>query len=150
MPGQRFALDPGSAVWQALVKGIEEFNAWRFYDCHETLEDVWQEAGGKSADASLASLYHGLIKAAAGFHHLLRNNYKGALTLLSDSLRLLEPFRPSALGIDVERLIRDVRDALDAVRDLGPQRVAEFDRAKIPSISFDRPGVGVSGSHDAT
>ncbi|MDO8615079.1 MAG: DUF309 domain-containing protein [Dehalococcoidia bacterium] len=153
MPRQPTAIDPDSPAWQALAKGIQEFNSWRFYDCHETLEDVWLEAGGKTGDASLANLYQGLIKVAAGFHHLLRDNHRGAVSLLADSLRLLEPFRPAALGIDVERLVADVSAALEAVRALGPERIREFDRSTIPAVGFQRPPVparGRSGSRRAT
>lgn len=143
MPRPTVAIDPDSPVWEALIKGIEEFNSWRFYDCHETLEDVWREAGGKN-EYALAPLYQGVIKVAAGLHHLLRNNYKGTVNLLSDSVRLLDPYRPLALGIDIERLVGDVREVLRIVEELGPQRLQEFDRARIPTIAFDPVGQGRS------
>ncbi len=34
---------------EALAKGVREFNSWRFYDCHETLEDVWRAVGGEES-----------------------------------------------------------------------------------------------------
>jgi predicted metal-dependent hydrolase len=132
-------LDP--AVRDALLKAVREFNSWRFYDCHETLEDIWREAGGKSVEAETAGFYQGIIKAAAGFHHLLRDNHKGAVNLLSDSIRLLEPYRPATLGVDVEGLLAGVRRALDRVLELGPERLREFDRSLIPVIQLDTAGV---------
>jgi uncharacterized protein len=128
-------IDP--QTWDGFRRAIDEFNSWRFYDCHETLEDIWRDAGGKSDDAGLAAFYHGIIKAAAGYHHILRNNHKGAVALLSDTFRLLEPYRPSCLGVDVDRLIADLRDTLERVEELGPERIAEFERSRIPSIHFD-------------
>ena len=125
-------LDP--ATREALAKGITEFNAWRFYDCHETLEDVWREVGGKGEEGTLADFYQGIIKIAAGFHHVLRNNQHGAVNLLSDAFRLLEPFRPTTLGVDVERLLAEVRPCLDRIVELGPDRLREFDRSLIPQI----------------
>jgi predicted metal-dependent hydrolase len=133
---------PGAAAREALVRAVEEFNSWRFYDCHETLEDVWREAGGKSVPGELTNFYQGIIKAAAGFHHVLRHNHKGAVSLLSDTFRLLEPYRPATLGADVESLIAGIRRALDAVQELGPERIAEFDRALIPAIGFDPEAAG--------
>ena len=56
-------LDPGTR--EALAKGIAEFNNWRFYDCHETLEDVWREVGSKGEEGTLADFYQGIIKIAA-------------------------------------------------------------------------------------
>ena len=124
------------------TQAIAEFNSWRFYDCHETLEDVWRQAGGKSQDAVLADFYQGIIKIAAGFHHLLRGNHKGAVTLLSGGLALLESFRPACLGVDVQRLIDDVRPCLDRILELGPRRLSQFDRSLIPSIRFQPEAVG--------
>ncbi len=132
MTSSEVAIDP-----DALAKGIAEINGWRFYDCHETLEDVWREAGGKGDDATLADFYQGLIKVAAGFHHLLRNNHQGAVNLLSDSFRLLDSFRPLCLGVDVQRLVDDVRLCLDRVLELGVEHLAEFDRNLIPAIQCD-------------
>ena len=135
---------PDPAVRDALRKAIDEFNAWRFYDCHETLEDVWREAGGKAQDAPLAGFYQGLIKVAAGFHHVIRYNHKGAVNLLSDALRLLGPYRPAALAVDVEALIADVRRALDAIAVLGPAGLRTFDRSLIPAIRFDPEALGAA------
>jgi predicted metal-dependent hydrolase len=132
--------DLDAATRDALKKGIEEFNAWRFYDCHETLEDVWREVGSKGEQGTLADFYQGIIKVAAGFHHVLRNNHKGAVNLLSDAFRLLEPFRPATLGVDVEALLRGVRRCLDRIVELGPDRLREFDRSMILQISWVEEG----------
>jgi len=118
----------------ALARAVAEFNSWRFYDCHETLEDVWRESGGKDGREAAAGFYQGLIKLAAGFHHLLRGNHRGAVTLLRDGLALLDPFRPVYLNVDVQRLIDDGRPCLDRVLELGPSHIAEFDRALIPRV----------------
>ncbi|HEU4758542.1 MAG TPA: DUF309 domain-containing protein [Dehalococcoidia bacterium] len=120
---------PTAAAPDALARGISEFNSWRFYDCHETLEDVWREE-----EAGLADFYQGIIKVAAGFHHLLRGNRKGAITLLAGGLDLLEPFRPACLGVDVKRLIEDVRPCLEGVRALPARDLGAFDRALIPRV----------------
>ena len=131
-------LDPGPAAREALAKGVAEFNVWRFYDCHETLEDAWRELGGKGEAGSIADFYQGIIKVAAGFHHVLRGNRKGAVNLLSDSLRLLAPFRPSCLGIDVGLLIEQVGACLARIEELGAKRLGEFERGMIPRIEEAR------------
>jgi uncharacterized protein len=133
-------LDP--VTRDAIKKGIEEFNAWRFYDCHETLEDVWREVGSKGEEGTLADFYQGIIKVAAGFHHVLRNNHKGAVNLLLDAFRLLEPYRPETLGVDVERLLVAIRPCLDQIQELGPERLRQFDRGMIPRIAWAEDGRG--------
>ena len=121
---------------EGFAEGIRQFNSWMFYDCHETLEDIWRETGAKGDDATLANFYQGIIKAAAGYHHLLRNNYRGAVNLLSDTFRLLEPYRPATLGVNVNRLLSDVRASLERIGELGPERLAEFERSRIPTIAL--------------
>ena len=120
------------------AKAVGEFNSWRFYDCHETLEDVWLECGGKAVSGedrdALADFYQGVIKAAAGMHHVLRGNHGGALKVLGDVPRLLEAYRPRTLGLDVERLLTDVERMVAEVRGLGPERMSEFDRELVPSL----------------
>ena len=120
------------------AKGVREFNSWRFYDCHETLEDVWLECGGKAIGEDrgddLADFYQGVIKAAAGMHHVLRGNHGGAMKVLRDVPRLLEAYRPRTLGLDVDRLLADLERVLAEVRRLGPERIAEFDRELVPTL----------------
>ena len=136
---------PSESERAALARAIAEFNSWRFYDCHETLEDIWREVGGKGqAAAALADFYQGIIKLAAGFHHVLRGNHKGAVNLLSDALRLLAPYRPATMGVDVESLLNASRACLDRIRDLGPGDIAHFDRSLIPAIQFDAEAVNAS------
>lgn len=133
-PGRVISLPPLSQDQkrQALAKAIREFNSWRFYDCHETLEDVWRAEPGPLAD-----FYQGIIKVAAGFHHLLRGNHKGAVNLMGHALTLLEPYRPAAEGVSVDRLLREAGACLDRIRELGPRRLDEFDRSTIPQIESD-------------
>lgn len=118
-----------------LSEAARQFNQWRFYDCHETLEDLWRESGGKAPGApAAAGFYQGLIKLAAGFHHLLRGNHGGAVSLLSSGIALLAPHRPSCQGIDVQRLVEEAGACLARVQELGPRRLTELDRALIPRI----------------
>jgi predicted metal-dependent hydrolase len=131
---------------EALLKALQEFNCWRFYDCHETLEDVWRETGPKGDEASLANFYQGLIKVAAGLHHLLRNNYKGTVNLLRDARRLLAPYRPFTLGVDVDRLLEEVGACLARVEELGPERIRQFEREKVPSVHYDEGAIAGGGA----
>ena len=117
---------------EALARGVREFNSWRFYDCHETLEDVWRAEGGR-----LAGFFQGIIKVAAGFHHLVRGEHKGAVNLLGHALTLLAPYRPACLGVDVQRLIDETSACYERIRELGPERIGEFGRSTLPRIAME-------------
>jgi predicted metal-dependent hydrolase len=121
------------------AEAIQEFNSWRFYDCHETLEDIWREVGAKSSESQLANFYQGIIKAAAGYHHLLRDNYEGTLKVLGDTFRLLSPYRPKTMGVDVDALLAAIQTTLDRAEELGPGHLREFDRSLIPTIDLEPP-----------
>ena len=138
-----------SAAPAGFAEAIRQFNSWRFYDCHETLEDIWREVGPKGDEASLANFYQGLIKAAAGYHHLLRGNHPGVMRVLGDVQRLLAPYRPRTLGVDVDALIAAVGETLERIEALGPERLAEYDRSGIPQIEWDESAVaGERGEPD--
>jgi predicted metal-dependent hydrolase len=136
MSSRAGAIEASAETMVELRKAVEEFNSWRFYDCHETLEDVWRESGAKGEPSGATNFYQGLIKAAAAFHHVLRGNHKGAVNLLLDSLRLLETYRPVCLGIDVEGFVGEVGDCLGRIEELGAGGIEGFDRGMIPRIEW--------------
>ena len=83
--------------------------------CFTTATRRWRTSGARRArraTTTLANFYQGIIKAAAGYHHLLRDNYRGTVNLLSDTFRLLEPYRPRTLGVDVDSLLEGIQATL--------------------------------------
>ena len=115
-----------------LARGIAQFNTWRFWECHETLEELWIEETGERT-----AFYQGVIKLAAGFHHLNRHNYRGTVHLLKGGLQLLAPYPNSYLGINLGKLRREVRQCVDVIEPLGPEHLEEFDRGLIPHIGLE-------------
>lgn len=116
-----------------LARACAEFNSGLFYECHESLEEIWQEERGPVRD-----LYKGLIQVAAAFVHLSRGNYTGAERLCRTALGYLGPYRADgALGFDVEDICRHTEDAYARIVALGPARIREFDLARRPAYAFD-------------
>ncbi len=82
------------------LRGIEQFNRRRYFDSHESWEGLWiVEPEPKR------SFYKGLIQAAVALYHLERGNSHGARKLLQGSRRYLTAFRPTYLGLDVDRFL---------------------------------------------
>jgi uncharacterized protein len=127
---ERMAQDPDGLPDLAL-KGIEEFNRGEFYECHEYLEEAWMQEPRR-----VRFLYQGILQVGVGFYHLQNGNWRGATGLLRNGTQRLKEFEPDTLGIDVARLIRESKQCLEELEDLGRERVREFDASKIPRVEF--------------
>ncbi|MBI2765133.1 MAG: DUF309 domain-containing protein [Chloroflexi bacterium] len=116
-----------------LVQACREFNSGRFFACHETLEEIWQEEQGDVRD-----LYKGLIQVAAAFVHVTRANYHGASRLLTTALAYLAPYRAEgAMGFDLEAICAQAEAALAHLEEVGPGRTHELYPALAPTYAVD-------------
>lgn len=111
-------------------QALEEFNARQFFECHETLEDLWNEER-----RDLRRFYQGILQIGVGYYKIItRPNYRGALSLLQSGAGYLRPFAPYQFGIDVESLIAAAEQARRELLRLGPDHYTEFDPTLIPKI----------------
>ena len=115
----------------------DQFNFGRYFECHETLEEIWQEERG-----DLRDLYKGLIQVAAAFVHVSRGNLKGAHRLLRTGLGYLGPYRGAgAMGFDVEEFCAQLQRVLDVFDDAGGARLREAGATIAPVLSRDESQV---------
>ena len=112
-----------------LLHGIEQFNQREYFECHETLEALWNSEPG-----TIRVLAKGILQVGVGCYHLLRGNYRGALLKLESGADYLGPFAPRCRQVEVARLISDARRLRAEVVALGPERLGEVDRALLPII----------------
>lgn len=120
-----------------LRTACEQFNSGQYFECHETLEEIWQEEQGDVRD-----LYKGLIQVAAAFVHVGRNNHFGADRLLRTAIGYLQPYRAEgAMGFDVESITAAAERAGDEVNRLGPGNTAELGPAFVPVYRLDEPAL---------
>src|SRR5262245_4171668 len=89
------------------LKGIDEFNQRLFFECHETLEEIWLEENGEER-----RFYQGIIQIAAGYFKLQQGVPAGAIKLWHSGLEKLEPYRPVYLGINVDAFVNAVKENL--------------------------------------
>ena len=114
-----------------LFKGIEEFNRREFWTCHETLEDLWRADKGE-----LNQFYQGLIHVAAGFVHVQKRNFTGAIERLRSGIDKLAPYEPMTEGVELAKLNRETYRALEEVRKLGRFHLDKFDDTLYPRIVY--------------
>ena len=93
------------------LKGIDEFNQGLFFECHETLEEIWLEEHGEER-----KFYQGIIQIAAGYFKLEQGVPAGAIKLWHSGLEKLAPYAPVCLGIDVESFVIAVKENLTELK----------------------------------
>lgn len=97
----------------AFDRGVAEFNDGFYFECHDTLEDLWAGLRGPSRD-----FFQGLIQVAVGYYHLDSGNRAGAASMFERALRRFEKYPPRYFGFDLERQRSELRERL---RDAAPE-----------------------------
>jgi predicted metal-dependent hydrolase len=93
-----------------LLKGIDEFNQGLFFECHETLEEIWLEEHGDDR-----KFYQGIIQIAAGYFKWQQGVPAGAIKLWRSGLEKIESYAPVHLGLNVQPFVEAVRENLSIV-----------------------------------
>jgi uncharacterized protein len=113
----------------ALLHGIEEFNRQEFFEQHETLEGIWI-----NEPDPVRYLYQGILLVGVGFYHWRRGNWRGAVAKLGQGLGKLEPYRPSCMTIDVERLVGETTLLREELERRGPDDLPPFPPPRLPRV----------------
>jgi predicted metal-dependent hydrolase len=112
---------------EAFARGLAQFNDGLFFECHDTLEEVWSGVRGPAR-----GFFQGLIQAAVGFYHLGNGNRPGAITLLHRSLGRLGRYPARYAGVEVASLREALADWLVGLESGGevPSRPPEISRTE--------------------
>jgi len=113
----------------ALLHGIDEFNRQEFFEQHETLEAIWIH----EPDA-VRYLYQGILQVGVGFYHWRRGNWRGAVAKLGHGLAKLEPYRPTCMTVDVERLVLETTALRQELERRGPTDLPPFPPIGLPRV----------------
>jgi len=113
----------------AVRRGVRLFNRGRYLAAQQVFEAAMRDA----AVADRAFL-EALVQLAGGLHlRTRRGATRGALNLIRQALILVDDYRPSAHGVDVDACIADFDAYVDWVKGLGrPHRF--LDRLRIPRL----------------
>jgi predicted metal-dependent hydrolase len=88
-----------------LERGVAQFNEGLYFECHDTLEELWSGIRGPSRD-----FFQGLIQVSVGLYHLGNENREGARSMFERALKRLDGYPPRYAGFDVEAQRRELRD----------------------------------------
>ena len=114
-----------------LRHGIAQFNRGEFFEQHETLEHLWREES-----RPIRTLYQGILQIGVALYHVQRLNHHGAVYMLTGGTNYLRPFAPACQGVDVADLLTHAARVLQAVEQLGPDRLDAFDWSLTPQVRW--------------
>ena len=114
-----------------LLKGIEQFNQGLYFECHETLEEIWLEDHGEDR-----LFYQGLIQVAAGYFKWEQGVLIGALKLWRAGLEKLEPYPAVHLGVDLLSFVQAVKSNLKTV-EIAHQSGRAAPELNVPRLGLD-------------
>lgn len=95
----------------SLERGLELFNAGRYWDAHEAWEEAWMP-DRRGPDGGF---YKGLIQIAAGCLHYGRRNRRGTVNKWRSGANYLRPYLPVHHGLDLAALVAAIDVNLAAV-----------------------------------
>jgi len=111
-------------------EGVRQFNTGLFFECHDTLEDLWAGVRGESRD-----FFQGLIQTAVAFYHLGRGNAVGALSMLERALMRFAKYPARYFGFDLETHRQELRAWAERTR----AGATEAPLDSLPKWRFDVP-----------
>jgi predicted metal-dependent hydrolase len=111
-------------------EGVRLFNAGRYFECHDVLEDLWSGVRGESRD-----FFQGLIQVAVAFYHLERENPEGARSMFERASRRFSAYPGRYFGFDLDAQRARIAAELDRLAAAGAAP-ALLDSP--PQWSFDR------------
>jgi len=114
-----------------LSLAVRQFNEGHYFECHETLEDLWIEER-----SAIRDLYRGILQIGIGLLHWRNGNFKGACSLLRGGSTYVEPFSPVCRYIRVDTLLEAAGEFLGELEALGPERMTEISRDIVPRIEW--------------
>jgi predicted metal-dependent hydrolase len=114
------------------IEGIRLFNEGKYFDAHEELETAWRAETGAIRD-----LYQGILQVAVTYLHITRGNYDGAIKVYGRSLKWTQGWHDVCRGVNIKKLRDDAEHAMQAVKTLGKDGIAEFDPSLFKPIQWN-------------
>lgn len=113
------------------IKGLELFNEGHYFECHEELEDAWNEDSSPGRE-----LYRGILQVGVAYLQIERGNYRGAIKMLLRVRQWLDPLPDVCRGINIAQLRADAQAVHDTLLELGSERLSEFDLSSFQKVEY--------------
>ena len=114
-----------------LLRAVGEFNRQEWFECHETLEELWIGSEGEERD-----FYQGILQVAVGLLHWRRGNFKGSVLLLASGVEKLKRVRLICQGLDIGDLVAAAVAFRESLIALGAEKMADINPGLIPDLKL--------------
>jgi CheY-like chemotaxis protein len=114
-----------------LLEGLALFNQGEFFECHEVIEEAWNEE-----KAPVRIMYQGILQIGVACYHIQNKNWRGAMKVLERGIAKTKRFAPSCMGINLAKLLADAETIRQALIRLGPDWQGEFDKHLLPTVEL--------------
>lgn len=114
---------------ERLLRAAEQFNTGFWYECHETLEEIWVSAVGELRD-----FCQGFLQFSVAIYKWKNGSFDSAIRLLERGDTYLSRVSPVFYGFDVHGLRIAGGRMRDELVSLGEKRMGEMDIHLIPRI----------------
>lgn len=108
---------------------IRQFNSRDWYECHETIEDLWLGETGEMKD-----FLQGTLQISVALLHWRNGNHGGAVSLLASGVNYLKRVPDVCLWVDVPSLIADSDRVRVALEELGKDHMEMLESTLLPQI----------------
>ena len=112
-----------------ILQAFGEFNRGEWYECHETLEDLWI-----GSEDEPRWFYQGILQIAVALLHWRNGNYGGSVSLLHSAMNYLQRVSPVCQRIEVATLIVESTRFREELVRLGRERMTELPEAMLPKL----------------
>ena len=92
-------------------RGVDLIRGGEYFAAHEELELAWRAAAPEERD-----FFQGLVHVAVAWYQAGRGRQIGTERQLAKAIRRLTPYAPSHRGLDVTRLLEQLRAALQVAQ----------------------------------
>jgi len=116
------------------IQGMERFNRGEYFESHEDLEEAWNEDQSEARD-----LYRAILQIAVAYLQIERGNYRGAVKMFLRVRQWIDPLPDCCRGVNIAGLRTDAYRVHEALTELGPHRMDEFDQDLLKPVEYVLP-----------
>lgn len=130
-----FSLSHSQVYPREYIEGITHFNARRYFEAHESWEEIWLRSSGEAK-----IFYQMLIQAAVGLHHYERANFRGARGMYKNVAEKLTQLPSTFMSLDVIGFAYQFKEFF--------AELIENEREETAPAELPRPSIFLAGDND--